>query len=203
MATGTSSRASGLRRYAAATSTAAFPAANARANGASSGRRTRSRRAVRGFRASTSRSAQRLKLWPAFRAPTKATTTSTPVRSEGNPPAATTTNARRNGRFRARFWSSRNWAIVRPKGSGAPATLPPAYQPLEDRIAAEPTVDLGDDGRVHRDLLRPPPRVAVGRTFACRIDTELSAEVRTPVRDRELVDRSFHELEVLLRVGLE
>ena len=96
-ATGARAKHSGFRNHAAATNIPAENAQNAAAAGTDTAPEGISRRAVRGFTASTSRSTIRLNAIAEERAPTIATRIQRIVPAFGKPPAASTAERRAKG----------------------------------------------------------------------------------------------------------
>src|SRR5208282_5191906 len=93
-ATGASTNASGLRKYAATTRTTAFAAQEPRANAEEIRPVTRARDMVRGFAACRGPSAHRLNEWPALRAAMTAITNKRSVQGLGRPFEARSRKAR-------------------------------------------------------------------------------------------------------------
>src|SRR6266496_4676864 len=208
-ASGASAKHSGFSAHAVARNTTAATTTATQACRSVSRPDGSSRAWVRGFRASSSRSAMRLNPSATNRAQVKASTTRPTVRHVSAVSRdATTTPNRANGRAKtvcgnltkfayrtrrpspARVWPSR--PTVRP--SVSPSELTPELLPHRVYLLLRPLV--------HHDPVRPLAREALFLPLARRVDPHLGAEGEAAARMVEHVDRPHGEPHVALRVDV-
>src|SRR6266545_6337064 len=160
-----------------------------------------SRVRVRGFRASSARSAIRLNPIATKRAAVNASTTSATMRHvTGWRYDATITPSSANGRAN-RVWGSLTKLTYRTSNESPENVWPSRRSELNAELLPH-RIDASLRLLVHHDLVRPLAREAFFLPFARRVDPHLRAEREAAARVVEHVDRPHREAHVALGIDV-